>query len=151
MNKTTFQDATIDNIAAILLMMENFYNIDGYGFNESACQKNLQLFLTDETLGKFWLIYVDGQLAGYAIITFGFSFEYNGRDAFLDELFIEKKHRRKGLGKETMDFLISYAKSRSINALHLEVENHNSKANDLYHKKGFKNNGRLLLTKILKQ
>jgi hypothetical protein len=40
---------------------------------------------------------VGDELAGYVILTLGFSVEYRGREAFVDELYVEEKFRRQGL------------------------------------------------------
>jgi GNAT superfamily N-acetyltransferase len=83
------------------------------------------------------------------VLTFGFSFEYGGRDAFIDELYLEAAHRGKGIGGLTIDFVSEQAKVLGVKALHLEVERHNDWGNRLYRKKGFGGNERHLLTKWL--
>jgi len=36
-------------------------------------------------MGRVWLIQYQGQVIGYVILTLGYSLEYGGRDAFIDE------------------------------------------------------------------
>ena len=133
----------------VLKMMASFYRIDGYDFDLESTQKNLNEFSSNENLGRLYLIRKDGQNIGYIVLTFGYSFEYNGRDAFIDELYIEEGYRGQGIGDMTMDFIASESKKLGINAVHLEVEKHNQNARTLYSKKGYSFNDRILLTKKL--
>ncbi len=146
---TFFRIARQGDISAILAMMQDFYAIDDYPFDEKNSLNNLELFIMNEHLGRFWLIKKDKKIIGYLILTFGFSFEFGGRDAFVDELFIKKEFRGKGVGQQCMNFLEKEAIDLDIKAIHLEVESHNENANRLYLKNGFKGNNRFLLTKRL--
>ena len=149
MNKEqlVFPLATTEDISSILEMMKAFYAIDNYPFDREASQKNLSTFLRNQHFGKVWLILVDNQVIGYLILTFGFSFEYQGRDAFLDELYIKENFRSKGIGQQAIEFLLQSAKKLEVKAIHLEVEVQNEKGQKLYKRNGFKGNCRVLLTK----
>lgn len=87
---------------------------------------------------------------GYIVLAFGFSFEYQGHDGFIDECFIKDGYRKKGIGGKAMEIVEAEAATLGIRALHLEVERDNEKGNRLYVKQGYRNNNRLLLTKRLK-
>ena len=131
----------------VLEMMEAFNKIDGYDFDLTMGEKNLLGFTSNEMLGRLYLVKSREENIGYIVLSFGFSFEYNGRDAFIDELYIKPPFRSKGIGKLAMDFVESESKKLNINAVHLEVEPHNGKAKQLYRDRGYKPNGRTLLTK----
>jgi hypothetical protein len=79
--------ATSEEIPAILDMMKAFYHIDGYPFNKDESQINLEIFINDPGLGRIFLIRRENLTVGYLILTLGFSFEYHGKDAFIDEYF----------------------------------------------------------------
>ena len=44
-------------------------------------------------------------IVGYIVLTIGFSFEFHGHDAFIDELYIDAAHRRRGFGRQAVEFL----------------------------------------------
>ncbi len=132
---------------AVLSMMKAFNEIDGYPFDWEVGEKNLLYFTSCETLGRLFLMTYQKQHVGYMVLTFGFSFEYKGRDAFIDELFIREEFRNKGIGKKAMDFIEAQCNVLNVNALHLEVEPHNINARKLYADKGFKTSDRQLMTK----
>ena len=142
-----FKIACEENVPEILLMMEQFNSIDNYPFEKEKTRKILLEFLADANLGKSWVIKCNDLVIGYFVLAFGFSFEHGGRDAFIDELFLKKEFRRKGVGKLTMDFIQSEAPKFGVRVIHLEVEQHNDGGVKLYEEKGFKNNGRVLLSK----
>lgn len=142
-----FIQAESNHIPLILSMMEEFYSIDNYSFNKINTEKNLREFINNENLGRLWLLNFNNEIVGYIILTFGYSFEYNGRDAFIDELFIKQEFRNKGIGSKTMEFIEQKGKELNINAIHLEVEMLNENAEKLYKNHGFWSNNRKLLNK----
>ncbi|MBD3583887.1 GNAT family N-acetyltransferase [Flavobacterium sp. D33] len=125
--------------------MQDFYAIDGYPIDVEKSASLFRKFIREENLGKSWLIASDGDIAGYVIMTFVFSFEFAGTIAFVDELYIKDGFRGKGIGKETIDFVKSEAEKRDLKILYLEVEHHNSNAKKLYLDKGFSAHKRQLL------
>jgi ribosomal protein S18 acetylase RimI-like enzyme len=140
--------AKLEDSSEILKMMKDFYAIDGYPFDEKTMQTSMQAFLSNDTLGFIYLIKNNEKTAGYVCLCYGFSFEYDGKIAVLDELFINATYRNQGLGKKTLEFLDSKANEYQIKAIHMEVESHNLAALGLYTSQGFKTKGRKLYSKL---
>ena len=149
MHMTTFKELGPGDIERVVLMMRQFSAIDNYPFDSVERSQNLQLVIDHPGYGRLWLIFQDDVLAGYIFLGFGFSFEFKGRDAFVDELFILPEFQGKGIGKLAIDFIVSEARKAGVKALHLEAEHHNSRGLRLYRQKGFKDHNRFLLTKYL--
>ena len=129
---TTFKPLEIADISIITQMMQDFYAIDNYPMDVEVAKKLFQEFITNEHLGKSWLIYSENEIVGYIILTFIFSFEYGGKIAFVDELFIKETARGKGIGKEAIQFIQREVPKLSLKLLYLEVEPHNENAQKLY-------------------
>ena len=147
----TFKTLEISDIDIITVMMEDFYAIDNYPIEAQATKKMFQEFISNENFGKAWLIYADDKIAGYVILTYIFSFEYGGKIAFVDELFIKQSARGKGIGKETIQFVQQESPKLSLKLLYLEVENHNENAQKLYIAQDFGfHNRKLMKYKIAK-
>ncbi len=144
---TNFKLATYTDSEEILQLMKDFYSIDSYPFDRNRNQKNLQKLIDNTQFGRLWMIYVDDIVVGYICATFGFSFEYGGQDAFIDEFFIKSDYRNQGIGRKAMEFVEQELTKLGIEAVHLEVERHNEKGNRLYTKQGYQDKGRFLLTK----
>lgn len=142
-----FKLAHPSNIEDILTMMSDFYAIDNYPFDKERNHRNLSEFIQNQHLGRLWILIVDNFTIGYVILTFGYSFEYGGRDAFIDEFYITEPYRGKGFGSKVLKYVEYQAQELQVKTLHLEVENHNDNANKLYLKAGFTSNDRTLLNK----
>ena len=128
----SFKPLEIADIEVITQMMQNFYAIDNYPMDVEVAKNLFQEFITNEHLGKSWLIYSENEIVGYIILTFIFSFEYGGKIAFVDELFIKETARGKGFGKEAIQFIQQEVPKLSLKLLYLEVEPHNENAQKLY-------------------
>ncbi len=126
-------------------MMQDFYAIDNYPIDIEVSKKLFQEFIENENLGRYWLIFHENEIVGYAILTFVFSFEYKGRMAFLDELYITQSARGKGIGKQTIDFIKQEAEKTKVKMMYLEVENHNKNAQKLYLANDFVIHNRMIM------
>lgn len=148
---TTFKPLEIADISIITQMMQDFYAIDNYPMDVEVAKTLFQEFITHEHLGKSWLIYSENEIVGYIILTFIFSFEYGGKIAFVDELFIKETARGKGFGKEAIQFIQSEVPKLSLKLLYLEVEPHNENAQKLYLTHDFElHNRKLMKYKVTK-
>ncbi|MCZ8229608.1 GNAT family N-acetyltransferase [Flavobacterium sp.] len=142
---TQFKPLEKKDIDTISSLMADFYAIDHYPFNPEVTQNLFEEFIENKNLGQGWLMLQDNEVAGYLILTFVFSFEYQGMIAFLDELYVLPKAQGKGIGKEAVAFAQAHCKASGIRLIYLEVENHNVPAQQLYQKNGFINHPRKLM------
>ena len=140
-----FETSKISDIETLSSMMKDFYAIDNYPISIEKSKVLLNEFIENENLGKSYLIYKEEKIAGYFIITYVFSFEYGGRIAFLDELYIKSEFRNQGIGNDAIEFLKTKTKALNINLIYLEIENHNEKAQNLYLKHNFEMHNRKLM------
>ena len=148
---TTFKPLEISDISIITKMMQDFYAIDNYPMDVEVAKKLFQEFISNEHLGKSWLMYSENEIVGYIILTFIFSFEYGGKIAFVDELFIQETARGKGIGKEAIQFIQREVPKLSLKLLYLEVEPHNENAQKLYLAHDFEfHNRKLMKYKVTK-
>ncbi len=142
-----FYAAEADDIGVISSMQKDFYAIDNYNFQEETAREALRIFLNEPLYGKLWLIVAKGKTIGYMALTLGYSFEFKGRDAFLDELYILPEFRGHSIGSRAVDFVAEQAKTMGVKAIHLEVELHNEAGLSLYRRYGFKEHNRMLMTR----
>lgn len=148
--KINFRLAENADIDTLIQFMEELYRHDHIPFDESSARHALQQIINDFSLGKIWLIHVAKEVAGYLVLTLGFSLEYHGRDAFIDEIYIQEKFRGLGIGKKAITFAEERCRSLGVRALHLEVERSNTGAQAFYRKTGFEDHDRYLMTKWIK-
>lgn len=144
-----YRPAKESDIDAIVTMMRRYYEEDGYPFDEADARDAVSRLVREGHLGRLWVAEVAGEVVGYLAVTLGFSLEYRGRDAFIDELFISEGFRGQGLGQEAMQISEAYCRDAGVKALHLEVEHHRERARALYAQAGFESHERHLMTKRL--
>ena len=141
----TFKPLENSDVEIIIKMMQDFYALDNYPIDVQTSGNLFKTFISNESLGRCYLILNEKEVVGYVILTFVFSFEYNGQIAFVDELYIQATHRSQGIGQKTIDFIKTEAKNLDIKLLYLEVENHNEAAQKLYLKNNFEIHNRSLM------
>ena len=140
-----FKSLEISDVETIVTLMEEFYAIDNYPITLDVSKALFLEFISNENLGKSWLIESDYKIVGYIILTFVFSFEYLGRIAFLDELYVTEIARGKGIGSKALEFVKAESHKLSLKLIYLEVEPHNTKAQNLYLAHGFEMHNRKLM------
>jgi ribosomal protein S18 acetylase RimI-like enzyme len=145
----TFRAATGLDVESILALMAGYYSQDGYEFVEAHSRRALVDLLDNVHLGQVWVVEDEEGVMGYLAVTLGYSLEYRGRDAFIDELFLHERGRGQGAGREALAIAEAYCRARGVRALHLEVEHHRTRALELYRARGFEDHDRRLLTKRL--
>jgi ribosomal protein S18 acetylase RimI-like enzyme len=143
----TFKAADVGQLEPLLGMVREFYEYDRTPLDERAALSALREILTDSSLGRVYLMMSDGEVAGYVILTLGFSLEHHGRDAFVDEIFVRESYRSRGLGKSCLRFVEGVCRELGVRALHLEVGRENTGAQALYRVEGFVDHDRHLMTK----
>lgn len=142
-----FRPATLSDLTTLLAMQQTFYDHEGYPYDASAHERAMRELLGDARFGRLVIMELDGQPAGYLVVTFGFSLEFGGRDAFVDELFVLDHARGRGLGTAALRIAEELCVEAGIHALHLEVEHTNESAKRLYARTGYAEHTRHLMTK----
>ncbi len=143
----SFIAAGADNEDVLITLMREFYAVEHLAFEEAVARAALRQILHDGTLGSVYLIRSGEDAAGYVVLTFGFSLEFHGRDALVDELYLREKFRGKGLGRAALEFVEGVCRAKGMKTLHLEVDRVNTRAQEIYRKAGYRDHDRYLLTK----
>jgi GNAT superfamily N-acetyltransferase len=136
---------------ALLQFMEAYYAFDGHGFDREKARVALTALLRDPSLGFAWLIQDEGAAVGYVVLCFGYSLEWLGRDAFVDEFYLLENYRGRGWGRKTMEFVEEAARVAGIRTLHLEVVQSNPGALQVYRRLGFVEHESRFLSKWIEQ
>lgn len=138
--------AAKQDLETLVEMMREFYAESATPFDAAGAERAFAAILDDDRFGRVFVLEREGEAAGYAVLTVGFSMEFGGRDGFLDDLFVREGHRGAGLGRAALDAVMAEARDRRVLALHLEVARDNAAAKELYRKFGFRDTDRQLLT-----
>jgi ribosomal protein S18 acetylase RimI-like enzyme len=130
-----------------MAMMTDFHSDDRIPWHPGEAQRTICELLANEAYGTLWLVEVDGQSIGFLVLTFGFSLEFHGRDAFVDEFYIRPDFRGQGIGAKALHQMVGYCTRHGIRTVHLEVEHSNPRVRGLYERAGFQDRGFYILSK----
>ncbi|MGH9843409.1 MAG: GNAT family N-acetyltransferase [Blastocatellia bacterium] len=142
-----FKPAIIADAELLLEMMRDFYAHEELVFEKTAARRALEGLINDSSFGRVVLICNEAEVIGYAVLTFGYSLEFHGRDAFVDEIYLREDARGQGMGQRVLAYLTEVCAENGVRALHLEVERKNAAAQSAYRKFGFEDHDRYLMTK----
>jgi GNAT superfamily N-acetyltransferase len=132
--------------AVVLAFMRDFYAEEHLSFDQLIAQRALRELLADPRLGIVLLMETRAGTIGYLVLTFGFSLEFHGRFALLDELYLVPAARGHGWGKHALHQAALAAREQRVNSLRLEVNHANAHARSLYLKNGFLDDQREMFT-----
>lgn len=142
----TIRLATPADVPLLVDLMDEFYAESHVPLDRHEADAAFAHLLGDRSRGAVWLLTAGHEAAGYVVLTVGFSMEYGGLDAFVDDLFVRPAFRRKGFGRAALATLLADCECRGVRAVHLEVGRDNHSAKALYGRLGFRDNDRQLLT-----
>jgi ribosomal protein S18 acetylase RimI-like enzyme len=140
--------ATIADLPVLLPHTRALNDHEGIAIGDAPLEAALRRLLETPELGAAWLIERDGQVIGYAIVTYGFDLEFGGREAWLTELWIDEAARGQGAATDALAQLPPELRARGVRALHLQVRPENP-ALRLYERSGFSRSPRLIMTRRL--
>lgn len=140
--------ANADDLETLVALMRDFYLEDADPFVEEESRTAFAALLAEPSWGRLWLAQLGTSAVGYVVLTLGFSMEFGGRDAFIDDLYVTSSHRGQGIGGALIAACEQACKDLGIRALHLEVRSTNP-ATSLYRRLGFRDHEHHLMTKRL--
>ena len=121
----------------LLPLVAAYHLFEEISLSADIREKSVEKLLSDGTLGEVWLIKKSDHLIGYVVVCFSYSIEFGGREAFIDEFYIETPERGRRIGTEVLGKLKERMCTHSIAAVHLEVDQRNERAKSLYLQSGF--------------
>lgn len=133
------------DLPQLLPLVRAYHEFEGIAHPDADTESALRPLIGESALGRIWLVCLASQPIGYVALCFGYSIEFAGRDAFVDEMFIAPKYRGRGFGQEALALVRHEAAELGIRALHLEVARDNRRAQSLYRRAGFAPRDRFLL------
>ena len=134
--------AALADADVILPMMEEFCRLLHIPWHAAERREHLRYLAETPEAGGVWFVEMDAEAgaatgtgteesaagrsaspvaAGYFALTFGFSFEFRGRYGLLDELYVDERFRKHGLGGSALACVKDIAPSLGLRRLLIEV------------------------------
>ena len=137
--------ATPSDLNRLLPMVTAFHQEMGIEQSEESRAQALLPLLEGSPYGEVYLAGPARAPVGYCVLTFSWSVEFGGRDGFLDEIYIRKSVRNRGIGSEILRALPDLVRESGVMALHLEVDREDAPTRALYEKMHFQPRDRYIL------
>lgn len=129
--------ATLDDLDRLLPLVTAFHAEAGIAQDDAGRRAALEPLLTGSPHGVIYLAGPRRAPIGYAALSFGWSLEFGGLDAILDEIYIRPGVRGRGIGSELLTALPKALAGHGLKAIHLEVARSDEKARKLYQRLHF--------------
>lgn len=147
--EVAFRPAGQGDLDALIAFRRELCARDPVAFDERRARAAISDLIREPAWGRIWLL-LDGETPiGYVALCIGYSLEFYGREAIVDELFIRSSHRGQGIGRRALAHVETEARALGVHALHLVVETWNTPALELYRRVGYQAHDRYLMTKWL--
>jgi ribosomal protein S18 acetylase RimI-like enzyme len=150
MEALTHRVATEDDRQLLRRLCRGYRLADRHPEEPEIVEAALEAALGGDPTISILILLLGGEPIGYLALSIGFSIEAGGRDAFVDELYIEEPYRDRGFGTRALEIAQAECERMGICRMNLEVERHNPRAKALYERLGFADNDRYLLHKRLR-
>jgi GNAT superfamily N-acetyltransferase len=126
------------HLDALMALVTAFHAEEGITLEPEARRRGLAPLLDGIPHGAAYLIGPARAPIGYIVVTFGWSVEFGGLDAIIDEIYMRPGVRGRGIAGEALLALPRALAGGGVKAIHLEVDRTNEAAKRLYARAGFK-------------
>lgn len=121
----------------LLPLVADYHAFEDVETSAEQRRNSVAKLLGDKNLGEIWLVRNLDNLIGYIAVCYSYSIEFGGRDAFIDEFYVEAADRGRGVGGRVLKEIAKLLRARGIVAVHLEVDGQNERARAAYGRAGF--------------
>ena len=141
--------ARVEDVPALVALMADFYLEAGYTLPRDVATRAFTTLLGEPSRGRIWLVDVGTKSVGYIVLTFGFSMEYGGLRGFIDDFYVRREMRGRGLGAAALQTVTQTCRDLGVRALLVETGPEDHPARGVYARAGFEESGRMLLGQAL--
>ena len=129
--------ATPDQRETIIEMINELWAYDNIVAGRDNISRAVDLIFSQPGLAEIHLIYEGDEVAGYFMLVPSLSVEYGGLYVTLDGLFMREPFRRRGLGRQIINFVLDRCREQGWLAIEAIADEENKVAQYFYGSHGF--------------
>jgi GNAT superfamily N-acetyltransferase len=129
--------ATPDQRETIIEMINELWTYDDVATERDNISQAVGLIFSRPGLAEIHLLYEGDKVAGYFILVPSFSIECGGLYVILDELFVREPFRRRGLGRQIINFVLDRCREQGWLVIEAMAYEENKIAQYFYGSHGF--------------
>ena len=108
-------------------------------------RRALEIILRDASRARIYVARDGGAIVAMAALHFTTSTAEGGKVAWFEDCIVRPEHRRKGIGKDLLEFVIAQARAEGALRVMLLTDGDNERAQALYRKAGFADSSMLAM------
>ena len=148
---TAIREAKLEDVAALVDMMQRAHADAGFALDRELANAAFTTLLRDRSRGVVWIARRDLKPEGYIVVTLKLSMESGGIDAFIEDLFVYRDARRKGVGSALVSAAMADCRRAGVSAVHVETSADDEATAAFYAACGLKNRNHTILTSVLRE
>lgn len=125
------------DLDTLLALMGAFYAESNFVLDPAQAASGLAPLLADDSQGWVSIIESGTTPVGFLVLTRGYSMEYGGPTAVLDDIFVQPGARNAGLAGAALEETRDQCRARGLRALSVQVDPGNAPAQAVYRRVGF--------------
>jgi GNAT superfamily N-acetyltransferase len=149
MSANLIRPALMNDVAILATMMIEFYAEADFPLSHEAAQRAFEQLIRSPERGGVWLLETDATPAGFIVLTLAYAMEYGGLRGFVDDFFVRRRFRKRGLGAKALALVKAHCVAAGVRALFVQTGPDNHVAQRVYKRAGFTDTGHELLVQPL--
>jgi|ERR1700690_846372 GNAT superfamily N-acetyltransferase len=130
--------ATAEDLPAMADLLAELFTLEAdFQPDREKQLAGLQLILDKPTLGRLFVLRVDGSIAGMANALITLSTAEGGRVLLLEDVIVKAGYRGAGLGRQLVEHVLEWANAQGMSRVTLLADKDNASALSFYERIGF--------------
>ena len=149
MSANLIRSAQRTDVPMLATMMIEVYAEADFVLGREAAQGAFERLIRTPERGRVWILECDATAAGFIVLTTMYAMEYGGLRGFVDDFYVRRQFRKRGLGTEALAFVKAHCVATGVRALFVQTGPDNKIAQRVYKRAGLSDTGHVLFAQPL--
>jgi RimJ/RimL family protein N-acetyltransferase len=149
MSDNLIRPVQMSDVAMLATMMMEVYAEASLVLEREAAQRTFEHLIRSPDRGGAWILESDATPAGFIVLTLMYAMEYGGLRGFVDDFFVRRAFRKRGLGALALARVKAHCLAMGVRALYVQTGPDNDVAQRVYKRAGFRDTGHVIFAQPL--